>query len=439
MTLEADKAIDVAETSATTNAIDTIEHHESQVRTYCRGWPTSFQKARGCAVIAQDGREYLDFFAGAGALNYGHNPPAIKAKLIEYLLDDGIVHALDAVTGAKARFLERFNDVILAPRGMDYKIQFAGPTGTNTVEAALKLARKVTGRTGIVSFTNGYHGMTIGALATTGNRTKRAGAGMPLSGATSMPYDCFLGPDINTLDYLEAFLSGPSSGLDIPAAIILETMQAEGGVRPASFPWLTGLSEICKRHGILLIVDDIQVGCGRSGSFFSFEPAGITPDIVCLSKSISGFGSPMALTLIRPELDIWSPGEHNGTFRGYNPAFVTAAAALDEYWDDDGAFLNRVQVAGRALEQLGHDLSDEHEGVFSDVRGRGMLWGLETAKPEMAGAICHEAFERGLLMETAGPRDEVVKFLPPLIISDEQIATAGTILNQAITAAKANA
>ncbi len=415
MTLEADKAIDVAETSATTNAIDTIEHHESQVRTYCRGWPTSFQKARGCAVIAQDGREYLDFFAGAGALNYGHNPPAIKAKLIEYLLDDGIVHALDAVTGAKAHFLERFNDVILAPRGMDYKIQFAGPTGTNTVEAALKLARKVTGRTGIVSFTNGYHGMTIGALATTGNRTKRAGAGMPLSGATSMPYDCFLGPDINTLDYLEAFLSGPSSGLDIPAAIILETMQAEGGVRPASFPWLTGLSEICKRHGILLIVDDIQVGCGRSGSFFSFEPAGITPDIVCLSKSISGFGSPMALTLIRPELDIWSPGEHNG------------------------AFLNRVQVAGRALEQLGHDLSDEHEGVFSDVRGRGMLWGLETAKPEMAGAICHEAFERGLLMETAGPRDEVVKFLPPLIISDEQIATAGTIFNQAITAAKANA
>lgn len=439
MTLEADKAIDVAETSATMNAIDTIEHHESQVRTYCRGWPTSFQKARGCAVIAQDGREYLDFFAGAGALNYGHNPPAVNAKLIEYLLDDGIVHALDAVTGAKARFLERFNDVILAPRGMDYKIQFAGPTGTNTVEAALKLARKVTGRTGIVSFTNGYHGMTIGALATTGNRTKRAGAGMPLSGATSMPYDGFLGPDINTLDYLEAFLSGPSSGLDIPAAIILETMQAEGGVRPASFPWLTGLSEICKRHGILLIVDDIQVGCGRSGSFFSFEPAGITPDIVCLSKSISGFGSPMALTLIRPELDIWSPGEHNGTFRGYNPAFVTAAAALDEYWDDDGAFINRVQIAGRALEQLGHDLSDEHKGVFSDVRGRGMLWGLETAKPEMAGAICHEAFERGLLMETAGPRDEVLKFLPPLIISDEQIATAGTILNQAITAAKANA
>lgn len=437
MALEAVGVIDIAEMQKGMTAIDIIDRHESNVRTYCRGWPTSFEKGRGCIVIDFDGREYLDFFAGAGALNYGHNPPAIRAKLVDYLLDDGIVHALDAVTQAKSRFLECFGEVILAPRGMDYKVQFAGPTGTNTVEAALKLARKVTGRTGVVSFTNGYHGMTIGALAATGNRTKRAGAGMPLTGATSMPYDGFLGPDINTLDILEAYIDNPSSGLDLPAAIILETMQAEGGVRPASLPWLRGLSDICKRHGILLIIDDIQVGCGRSGSFFSFEAAGITPDIICLSKSISGFGSPMALTLIKPELDIWAPGEHNGTFRGYNPGFVTAAAAIDEYWADGGAFQERIKVASGVLERLARDLVDEHPGVFSDVRGRGMLWGLETAKPELAGAICHEAFERGLLMETAGPRDEVVKFLPPLIVSDQQIAIAGTILNEAITAAKA--
>ncbi|MDT3400794.1 diaminobutyrate--2-oxoglutarate transaminase, partial [Streptomyces sp. B1866] len=312
-----------------------FESLESEVRSYCRGWPAVFDHAQGSRLYTEDGRAYLDFFAGAGALNYGHNNPALKRALLDYLARDGVTHSLDMATTAKRAFLETFQTTVLRPRDLPYKVMFPGPTGTNAVEAALKLARKAKGREAVVSFTNAFHGMSLGSLAVTGNAFKRAGAGIPLVHSTPMPFDHYLDGQVPDFLWFERLLADRGSGLDQPAAVIVETVQGEGGINVARPEWLRALADLCHRHDMLLIVDDIQMGCGRTGPFFSFEEAGIVPDIVTLSKSISGYGLPMALTLFRPELDLWEPGEHNGTFRGHNPAFITATAALDTYWTDD--------------------------------------------------------------------------------------------------------
>ena len=406
-----------------------FERLESEVRGYCRSWPTVFASAHGHTMVAEDGTEYLDFFAGAGALNYGHNHPVLIEALQEHLSQQGFIHALDISTTTKRTFMERFEDVILKPRGLDHKIQFPGPTGTNAVAAALKLARKATGRERVVGFTNGFHGMTLGSLAVTGNAMKRGGAGIPLGNATSMPFANYLGDDVDSLRVLEAMISGGSSGLDEPAAVIVETTQGEGGINPASAQWMRNLDDICKRHGIMLIIDDIQVGCGRTGPFFSWEEMGIDPDIVTLSKSISGSGLPMALVLLKPEHDVWAPGEHNGTFRGNNAAFVTATAALDHFWTSDDLTTSVRAKSERARAGL-EQIMGNHPGLFSDVRGRGLILGMEAVVPEVATAMAQGAFERGLVMETAGAEDEVVKLLPPLVVTDDAIDRALDILNE---------
>ena len=405
--------------------MDIFEALESEVRSYCRTWDTIFDRASGSTLYSEDGRDYLDFFSGAGALNYGHNNPELLRPLVEYLLSGSIVHSLDMKTVAKRRFLETFHELILKPRNYDYKVMFPGPTGTNSVEAALKLARKVTGRPHILSFTNAFHGMTLGSLAVTGNSMKRAGAGVPLTNASSMPYDGFLDGQTADFLWLRHALEDSGSGVDKPAAVIVETVQGEGGLRAARASWLRGLAELCRQHGILLIVDDVQAGCGRTGTFFSFEDAGITPDIVCLSKSISGFGLPLSLTLFKPEHDIWKPGEHNGTFRGHNPAFVTGTAALERYWGD------------RTLEAKIEGLASQlHEGLTriavgtegAHVRGRGLLAGIYYPDHQMAGKIAAEAFARGLLVETSGPEGEVVKTMPALTIDTGELLRGLNIL-----------
>ncbi|MDZ7841429.1 MAG: diaminobutyrate--2-oxoglutarate transaminase [Gammaproteobacteria bacterium] len=396
-----------------------IDQYESEVRGYCRTFNTTFEKAQGSWLIDTDGKRYLDFLAGAGVLNYGHNPPELKRRLLEYIEQDGITHSLDMYSSAKARFLQRFNEVILEPRGMEYKVQFPGPTGTNAVEAAMKLARKVTGRTNIVYFTNAFHGMTAGSLAVTGNAGKRSGAGQPLGNTTPMPFDGYLGHNVDSLEYLDRALEDAGSGLDKPAAVIVETVQAEGGVNVASGEWLQRLASLCRRHDVLLIVDDIQIGCGRSGGFFSFEEAGIRPDLVTLSKSLSGYGLPLAVVLIRPELDIWSPGEHNGTFRGNNTAFVTAEAALD-FWEND-AITPQVERKGPIVRRRLERIAAELPSLEASVRGRGFIWGLDCGVSSAAGMISEACFERGLIMETAGIDDQVLKFLAPLTINDDEL------------------
>jgi diaminobutyrate-2-oxoglutarate transaminase len=403
---------------------------ESEVRSYCRGWPTTMAQAQGSWMTDTSGRRYLDFFAGAGALNYGHNNPTLKAPLLEYLSADMIVHSLDMATAAKTDFMETFDRLILQPRGLDYKVQFPGPTGANSVEAALKLARKVTGRESIINFTNAFHGMTLGALSVTGNSMKRAGAGIPLVHSTPMPYDNYFGGVTEDFHWFERVLDDDGGGLNRPAAVIVETVQGEGGLNVARAEWLQALAELCRRRDILLIVDDVQMGCGRTGAFFSFEEAGITPDIVTLSKSISGYGLPMALTLFRRDLDVWGPGEHNGTFRGHNPAFVTATAALKAYWSDSTFADETLRKGARVRGQL-ESIAAAHPGV--GARGRGMAQGLKFADAPLASEVCRVAFERGVLMETSGPMDEVVKLLPALTTSDEDLEAGIDILAEAVS------
>jgi diaminobutyrate-2-oxoglutarate transaminase len=411
--------------------VDVFESLESEVRSYCRNWPTVFNRAEGSFMYSEDGREYLDFFAGAGALNYGHNHPDLRAPLIKYLTDGNIVHGLDMQTVAKRDFLERFRDVVLKPRGLDYKVMFPGPTGTNAVESALKLARKVTNREHVVSFTNAFHGMTLGSLAVTGNSMKRGGAGIPLYHATPVPYDDYFDGETEDFLWLERVLNDSGSGIEHPAAVIVETVQGEGGLNSARAAWLRELAELCKRHEILLIVDDVQAGCGRAGGFFSFEEAGITPDIVTLSKSISGYGLPMALTLFKPEHDQWEPGEHNGTFRGNNPAFVTATAALETFWTDD---IFEKDVASKAV-QLREGLDAIAAKVDgSQVRGRGLLQGIAFDDDDIAGAVSAAAFERGLIVETSGPESEVVKLMPALTIDNGDLQRGIDVLAESVEA-----
>ncbi len=404
---------------------------ESEVQSYARSFPRLFNKAQGEFLYDEDGNEYLDFLAGAGTLNYGHNNPIFKDKLLEYIHADGITHGLDLHTKAKGEFLETFNEKILKPRGLEYVIQFTGPTGTNAVEAALKLARNISGRENIISFTNGFHGVSLGALAATGNSHHRGAAGVSLNGTSRMPYDGYLGDGIDTTAYLDKVLSDSSSGIDAPAAVIVETVQGEGGINAASFQWLRNLDKVCKKHGVLLIVDDIQAGCGRTGTYFSFEQAGIYPDIVTMSKSLGGYGLPFAMVLIRPELDLWKPGEHNGTFRGNNFAFVTAKAAIDEYWSDD-SFSKEVERKGAYIsERLNAIVSRYGEGNFT-TRGRGMFQGINCVNGELAGKITHMAFQQGLIIETSGADDHVIKFLCPLVTSDENLKKGIDIVEQAI-------
>ncbi|WKX69688.1 diaminobutyrate--2-oxoglutarate transaminase [Streptomyces sp. XD-27] len=401
-------------------ALSVFETLESEVRSYCRGWPAVFDRAQGSYMYDEDGHTYLDFFSGAGALNYGHNNPVLKRALLDYIERDGVTHGLDMGTTAKRAFLESFQNTVLRPRDLPYKVMFPGPTGTNAVEAALKLARKVKGREAVVSFTNAFHGMSLGALAVTGNAFKRAGAGIPLVHGTPMPFDNYLDGQVPDFLWFERLLGDQGSGLNHPAAVIVETVQGEGGINVARPEWLRGLADLCRRRDMLLIVDDIQMGCGRTGAFFSFEEAGITPDIVTLSKSIGGYGLPMSLTLFRPELDLWEPGEHNGTFRGNNPAFVTATAALDTYWAD-GGMEKQTLARGEQVEAALRAICEEHTALGAEYRGRGLVWGLEFADKERAGRIAKRAFELGLLIETSGPEGEVVKLLPALTVSQEEL------------------
>ena len=405
-----------------------FERRESGVRSYCRSFPTEFVRAKMSRMFDAEGREYLDFFNGAGALNYGHNNDFIKARVLEYLEKDGISHALDLYTGAKADFLRTFEEKVLLPQKLDHKVMFCGPTGTNGVEAALKLARKVTGRTGIFALTGAFHGMTLGALSVTSGAYHRHGAHVPLSYTTFVPHPNSV--DFDTIAYYEHLMTDEYSGVDKPAAIIIETTQAEGGIHVAPTPWLQALRRLCDRQGVLLIVDDIQVGCGRTGSFFSFEWAGIVPDLVVLSKSISGYGLPMSLLLIKPELDQFCPAEHNGTFRGNQLAFVGAKAALEyrEQADLDAQVRRKEKIVSDYIRQelLPMDSRLKHRGI-------GLIHGVDFEEiGDVSGAVARECFRRGLVIERSGRNDCVLKLMPALTITEEELAEGLEIIRESM-------
>ncbi|WP_083101279.1 diaminobutyrate--2-oxoglutarate transaminase [Pseudophaeobacter leonis] len=410
-------------TPSTDKAIFT--RRESDARSYCRGFDTVFTSAKGSEMVAQDGQRYIDFLAGCSSLNYGHNDPDMTEALIEHLQSDGIAHGLDMHTTTKAQFLDTFEQLILRPRGMAHKVMFTGPTGANAVEAAMKIARKSTVRSNIIAFTNGFHGVTQGALAATGNSYHRCGAGVTLNNVTRMPYDGYLGQACDTADFLETMLKDRSSGMDAPAAILLETVQGEGGLNAANPDWLRRIAALAQEAGALLIVDDIQAGCGRTGGFFSFEDMGISPDIVTLAKSISGYGLPMGLVLVKPEHDVMGPAEHNGTFRGNTHAFVTARIAIEKFWADaefQQDVARRADITEQGLETLADLVPNAR------LKGRGMMRGVDVGSGALASKICSRAFQQGLIIETSGSEDQVVKILAPLTTPDATLQAGLDIL-----------
>lgn len=409
---------------------ETFEKYESNIRSYCRKWPVEFVSAKGSIYKDTEGNEYIDFFDGAGALNYGHNPDYIKEKLIKYLESDGIVHALDMYTVPKENFINYFEEKILKPRKLDYKIAFPGPTGTNSIELALKLARKVKHRPYIWAFTGAFHGMTLGALALTTESAARKAAGVPLNYTVHIPAPYSMDGNFDSIAYMEQLLSDDHSGYEKPAAIIIETVQQEGGIHVFSKEFLKDLRALCDKYDILLICDEVQIGCSRSGTFFSFERADIVPDIVCMSKSIWGYGIPFAVTLFKKELDVFKPGEHNGTFRGCQLSMVAGLAALEMTVEQDiPAQVRRKEKIVK--EYLDKEIKPLLKGKM-EIRGIGLSWGIEFNDGKLARAVLDKCFEKKLIIELAGSYDSVLKIMPSLVIEDELLLKGLNIVKESI-------
>lgn len=408
-----------------------FEQYESEVRSYCRSFPTVFTKAKGSVITAEDGKEYIDFFCGAGALNYGHNNDYIKSKIIEYLENDGIIHSLDMFTTAKRDFIDFFEKNILIPRGFDYKIQFPGPTGTNAVEAALKLARKAKKRNNIFAFMGAFHGMTLGSISLTTDRDSRLGAGVTLTDVTHIPSP-YMFPELDVIDYMQTLLDDDHSGVSKPAAVFIESVQADGGIYVFSVDFLKRLREFCTKNDILLVCDDIQVGSARTGTYFSFERAGIIPDIVTLSKSIGGYGMPFALVLFKPEIDVWAPGEHNGTFRGSQLSIVAAKAGLEVMLNEKVE--EGVREKSKIIKEYLDKIAALNENI--EIRGIGFMWGIDCnkVKPDVISkAIVKECFDNGLIVERAGRNNDVVKLMPCLLADEGTLRKGLEILLAAAT------
>ena len=414
-------------------ALSVFETLESEVRSYCRGWPAVFDRAQGSRMHDEDGHTYLDFFAGAGSLNYGHNNPVLKRALIDYIERDGVTHGLDMSTTAKRAFLESFQNVVLRPRDLPYKVMFPGPTGTNAVESALKLARKVKGRESIVSFTNAFHGMSLGSLAVTGNAFKRAGAGIPLVHGTPMPFDNYFDGQVPDFLWFERLLEDQGSGLNKPAAVIVETVQGEGGINVARAEWLRALADLCQRQDMLLIVDDIQMGCGRTGA------------LLLLRGGRHHAGHRHALEVhqrLRPAhvaLPVQAGAGHLGAGRaqrhvprqqpGVRHRRRRAGHLLGRRPDGEA---DPAPAASRSSRRC---MSISPRSTAPDVRSTAAaVWSgawSSSDKPR-ASAVCARAFELGLLLETSGPESEVVKLLPALTITPDELDEGLRILARAV-------
>jgi len=407
--------------------VEVFENYESEVRSYCRSFPAVFTTSKGSIMKDENGKEYIDFFCGAGALNYGHNNDYIKEKMVAYLMSDGIMHSMDMMTVPKKEFLQFFEEKVLQPRGLNFKVMFPGPTGTNGVEAALKLARKVKKRNQIWALMGCFHGMTLGSISLTSDAASRAGAGVGLDNVYHIPAP-YMFPELDTIKFMQTLLDDDHSGVEKPAAIFIETVQADGGVNVFSVEYLKALREFCDKNDILMVVDDVQVGCARTGTFFSFERAGIKPDMFSLSKSIGGYPFPMGLAMFKPEYDLWKPGEHSGTFRGIQLSMVAAKAGLEFMLDNNIAETRRK---GEIVREYLEKNIDGDPNVIA-TRGIGLLWGVEVKDDATAGAITARAFKKGLVIERAGRDNAVIKIMPPLIISDEDLIAGLDILKAAI-------
>lgn len=413
--------------------MDLFETLESNVRYYCRRWPAVFASARGAVITAEDGTQYLDFFAGAGALSYGHNNPVLVDVAIEHLRAGRLTHSLDTFTVEKRQFLEAMQRYVLTPRQLDMVVQTVGPTGATAVEAALQLAQKISGRRAVLGFEGSYHGMTYRASSISASMAGRE-VSAHLKDFVALPF--VEHATDHDLELLERTLRTPVDGEPI-GAVIIEPTQGEGGARAFDPRYLRAIRTFCDEAGVVVIADEVQAGVGRTGPFFSFEGSGLDPDIVCVSKSISGLGLPMALNLIRRNLDTWGAGEFSGTFRGNNLAFATSTRMLETYWADS-TLEKQTELNGRtvrtALEAMALDAGERRFAV----RGNGLLCGLDVGDTRLAADIAAAAFERRLIVETCGAGDTTVKLLVPLTIEEDQLLDGLARLADAVTATCSN-
>jgi diaminobutyrate-2-oxoglutarate transaminase len=422
---------------------DYLKLLESNARTYARFFNKVFSTGHGMRVRDSQGNEYIDCLAVAGALPLGHNHPEIKQAVVEYISSDGIQQALDFSTPAKIQFVKDLFSRLPPKLRDDGRIQFCGPTGSDAVEAALKLAKFYTKRQGIMAFHGSYHGMTSGALGLMGNLHPKTGVGLAAAGVQFAPFPyrfrCPFGTngaqtDQLSINYIRTILSDPESGVSKPAAIIVEAVQGEGGAIPASIYWLQELRKLTLEFDVPLIIDEVQTGLGRTGTLFAIERAGITPDILVLSKAIGG-GYPLSVVVYDKRFDVWTPGMHAGTFRGNQLAMVAGSTTM-RVIDRDGLVDNANKI-GDILKKGLIEIA-QHNPVLGDVRGLGLMIGVEIVKPgaddqpgapdgELAKLIKRNCFKNRLIIETGGRNGCVLRFLPPLIATE---ADAGEILDR---------
>jgi diaminobutyrate-2-oxoglutarate transaminase len=429
---------------------------ESNARTYARKLRLSIVRGQGVRVTDADGREYIDCLAAAGTLVLGHNHPEVSAA-VKQAIDDGIAwQTLDITTPAKDAFTQALFDSLPAPFARRARIQFCSPSGSDAIEAALKLVKTASGRSGVLAFAGGYHGMTQGALALMGNLGPKQLPGL-LPGAQFLPYPhayrCpFEAGGAHTarlsIALLRTLLADVESGV-LPAAAVLELVQGEGGVIAAPDGWVRELRALLHTHQVPMVVDEVQSGWGRTGKLYAFEHAGITPDVLVLSKAIGG-GLPLAVIVYDQALDTWKPGAHAGTFRGNQLAMVAGLATLK---------VLREQRLPEHAARMGARLRGHLQAIaaelpcLGDVRGRGLMLGAELVDvhgpldalghplPDAALArrVQQECLARGLIIEMGGRQGSVARFLSPLIVTAADVDAIASIFRDAVRAARGRA
>ena len=429
------------------------EQNESNARSYPRKFPLALNKARGSWVEDVEGNSYLDFLCGAGTLALGHNDSDVNAAMIELISNSAPLHTLDLTTPTKDEFVSLVESLLPGELKNNAKIQFCSPSGSDAVDAAIKLCKTATGRGSVIAFSGGYHGMGHGALSLTGNLGAKSPVQNLMGGVQFMPYPYSyrcpfgLGGDEGTkaaCSYFERVLKDPESGVQKPAAVILEAIQGEGGVIPAPVEFLQTVRRVTKELGIPMIADEIQCGIGRSGKLFAFEHAGIVPDVILCSKAIGG-SQPLSVVIYNKSLDVWKPGAHAGTFRGNQLAMKAGTVLLKKVSRPE--FLSDVERKGKKLFSMLEDLKSRFS-IIGDVRGRGLMLGIEfvdsTSSPDSLGsypasgaisaAVQEECFKRKLIMERGGRNGAVMRCLCALNVSDEDIDTMAKIFSGAVEA-----
>ena len=417
------------------------ERRESNARVYGRHLPIAVEAAAGSFVRDVDGNVFIDFLTGAGVLSLGHNHPELVAVAAEQL--GRFCHGLDLPTPAKDAFTEA--QLSMLPVGMQdrTRVHFCGPTGANAVDAAIKLCKTATGRGDVIAFQGGFHGTTHLGMALTGLVANKTPVANGVPGVHFFPFsncaDCPLGLSragcaTNCVELLERSLRDPNGGIPLPAAVIVEMIQGEGGVVAADPEFVRRLRRLTRELGVPLVVDEVQTGCGRTGTWFAFEQYDIEPDVIVASKALSGIGQPVAIILYDERLDVWAPGAHTGTFRGNQLAFAAGAAAVRIVRRDD--VLGNVRARAAQIAQHLEGLRT-HPWVH-DVRGRGLMWGIELADPvdgrpgRLAERVQARCLAEGLIVELGGRDDRVVRLLPPLNVVAEVVDVACSILLDAI-------